>query len=301
MSSLSKYAEILHENITVKKNEDKILDIIIKTDLKNRVSIAQYYKATYGTSLFEEINTKIGGDFGYCAAQMFLSPLEFCIHHLTKGLDNSNECAIEQLTSKTNEELQLIEDAFNKTTGKDLKTEIKKAYKGPIGRNLVNLWDIKRKFKNNPDKTECENFANILAKNEPKDWVENEIIFKDIFIFHSPEELILIARYYYKITGINLLDNIEKKTVGNIKILLREILYNNIMPQELFAEKIYLSIKGLGTNEETLSRILVSRHDLDMADIRDIYKNKYNSSLKEDIVGDTSDTYQKLCVYLSEK
>ena len=301
MSLISKYAEILHENTTIKKNEDSILEIITKTDLKTRIQISQYYKATYNDSLFDEINSKIGGDFGYCSAQLFLSPLEFCIHHLKKGLDKSNECTMEQLTSKTNEELILIEDTFNKMTGKDLKKEILKAYKGPVGNNLVNLWEIKRVINPNPDRKECENYANILAKNNPNNWVEDENIFKDIFIQRSPEELILIARYYLKITENNLLDDIESKTKGNTKLLLKEILYNNIMPQELFAEKIYLSIKGFGTDEETLSRVLVSRCELDMSEIRDIYQKKYNNSLKEDINGDTSGTYQKLCIFLSDK
>ena len=35
------------------------------------------------------------------------------------------------------------------------------------------------------------------------------------------------------------MDIIDKKTKGKNQILLREILYNNIMPHELFAEKIY--------------------------------------------------------------
>ena len=73
------------------------------------------------------------------------------------------------------------------------------------------------------------------------------------------------------------------------------------MPHELFAEKIYLAIKGAGTNEEVLSRALVSRFEIDMPLIREMYQYKYNISMKEDIIGDTSGWYQKLCVYLCEK
>lgn len=301
MSSMSKYAEILYQNINDKNDEAQIIEIIKKNDLKNRISISQYYKATYNTSLFDEINSTIKGDFGYCAAQMFLSPLEFCVHHIKKGIEKSNEVTIEQLTSKTVDELKLIENTYNKITSKDLKNDILKAYKGCVGKNLVNLWNIKRIYNIYPDKKECENFANILSKNKPKDWVEIENIFKDIFIQRSPDELILIARYYLKITGKNLIDDIENETKGNIKILLKEIIYNNIMPYELFAEKLYLSMKGAGTDEETLSRVLVSRCELDMSDVRDIYKNKYNANLKDDIIDDTSGNYKNLCVYLSEK
>ena len=305
MASLSDQAEQLHKNLYGPKKDDIVLDIAMNNNLKNRISIAQYYKSTFDKPVFEDIKSIIGGDFGYCAAQMFLSPLEFCIHHLKLGLSKSNdsacECVFEMLTSKTPEELKIIENAYKKETGKELKAEITKKFPGAIGKNILILFDTQRKVNPSPRKNECENFANKLIKVDPKNWTEDENLFKEIFIERSPEELILIARYYLKNTGNNLLDVIEKKVKGKSLILLKEILYNNIMPHELFAEKIKLAIKGAGTNEEILSRALVSRYELDMAAIREIYQYKYKVPMKEDIIGDTSGNYQKLCVYLGEK
>ena len=303
MSAITETAEKLYTNIHQTKDEDIILDAITSNNLQNRVAIAKYYKTNYGTSLFDDIKSKIGGDFGYCAAQMFLSPLEFCIHHLKLGIKNKNECTMEMLTSKTIKELKIIEDAYKQDTGKDLKKDIQDTYKGAIGKNLLNLFTTPRTSNSKPDKKECQKYANKLCENKkgPNDWVEDENLFKEIFIERSPEELVLIARYYLKITGNNFIDVIEKNAKGQNKILLREILYNNAMPQELFAEKIYLAIKGLGTNEEVLSRVLVSRCEVDMDAMRDIYMAKYKVTMKEDIMDDTSKFYQQLCVYLSEK
>ena len=303
MSVITQTAENLHANLYGKKQEDIILDAVTSNNLQNRVSIAQYYKANYGTSLFDDIKSKIGGDFGYCAALMFLSPLEFCIYHLKLGIKNKNECTMEMLTSKTIKELKIIEDAYKQDTGKDLKKDIQDTYKGAIGKNLLNLFTTPRTSNSKPDKKECQKYANKLCENKkgPNDWVEDEKLFKEVFIERSPEEIILIARYYLKITGTNLLEAIEKNAKGLNKNLLKEILYNNIMPHELYAEKVHLAIKGLGTNEENLSRALVSRCELDMPAMRDIYQTKYNVTMKEDIMDDTSKSYQKLCVYLCEK
>ena len=301
MSNIQEIAENLHAILYGKKSDDVILNAVMSNNLQNRVAIAQYYKATYETSLFDDIKNKISGDFGYCAAQMFLSPLEFCIYHLKLGLKKGNECAMEMLTSKTPEELKIIEDAYRKDTGKELKTDITKAFGGAIGKNLLNLFTTKRISNPKPNKKECEKYATKLAETEIKNWTEDENLFKEIFIQRSPEELILIARYYLKNTGNNLIDMVEKKAKGKNQTLLKEILYNNIMPHELFAEKIYLAIKGAGTNEEILSRALVSRCELDMAAMRDIYLTKYKVAMKEDIIGDTSGSYQKICVFLSEK
>ena len=301
MSTISDVAEQLYEMLHGKKKDDLILEVTMNYNLQNRVAIAQYYKAAHDVSLFEDIKSKMGGDFGYCAAQMFLSPLEFCIWHLKLGLKKGNETVMEMLTSKTVDELKIIEEAYKKDTGKDLKTDITKAFSGVIGKNLLNLFDNPRINNPKPNPTECQDLAVKLSEQEPKNWVENENIFRDIFIKRSPEELILIARYYLKLTGNNLIDIIEKKLKGKNQSLIKEILYNNIMPHELFAEKIYLAIKGAGTNEEILSRSLVSRCELDMGAMRDIYQTKYKVTMKEDIIGDTSGSYQKLCVYLCEK
>ena len=73
------------------------------------------------------------------------------------------------------------------------------------------------------------------------------------------------------------------------------------MPHELFAEKAYLAMKGAGTDEEVLSRAIVSRCELDMPAMRDIYKTKYKNTLKEDVIDDTSGAYQKLLVFLCDK
>ena len=303
MSAITETAEKLYTNIHQTKDEDIILDAITSNNLQNRVAIAKYYKTNYGTSLFDDIKSNFDKDFGYCAALMFLTPLEFCIYHLKLGIKNKNECTMEMLTSKTIKELKIIEDAYKQDTGKDLKKDIQDTYKGAIGKNLLNLFTTPRTSNSKPDKKECQKYANKLCENKkgPNDWVEDENLFKEIFIERSPEELVLIARYYLKITGNNFIDVIEKNAKGQNKILLREILYNNAMPQELFAEKIYLAIKGLGTNEEVLSRVLVSRCEVDMDAMRDMYLAKYKVTLKEDIMDDTSKFYQQLCVYLCEK
>ena len=89
---MSENASILYQNINNKIiNEEQLIEIIKKSDLKNRILLSQYYKANYGLSLFDEIISKIKGDFGYCLSLLFLSPLEFCIYQIKKGLEKENE------------------------------------------------------------------------------------------------------------------------------------------------------------------------------------------------------------------
>jgi hypothetical protein len=301
MSTIPEQAELLHSSLFTKKDEEAIYDLITKTSLSDRMSISRYYKGAFNSSLFSDIQSKIGGDFGYCAGQMFLSPIEFCLHHLKLGLKNDYETVLEILTSKTNEELKVIEKVYKLDTGNELRNDIMKEYKGIIGKNLILMFDTARSNNSKLRKNECERLAKLLIEKEPKLWVEDEKIFKDIFLMKSPEELVLIARYYFNITKNNLIETINDKLKDKNQLLLKEILFNNIMPHELFAEKLNLAIKGIGTNEEILSRVLVSRYEIDMPLIKEMYEYKYNISLKDHIIDDTSGMYQKLCLFLVSK
>ena len=106
-------------------------------------------------------------------------------------------------------------------------------------------------------------------------------------------------RIYYAKTQKSFFEVVEDKLSAKPNTLLRELLFNNLVPYELYAEKVYLAIKGLGTNTGLLNRVLVERAEIDMPQIRDFYVQKYKKTMKDDIIGDTSGMYQKLCLFLA--
>ena len=304
MQSVQQCGDAIHEALFNDKNKNKkevLFSIATNSDLSQRITIAQYYQGAYEHTLFDDLKSKLSGDYGYIISLMFLSPLEFCVKMLKKAVSKDESCVFEMLTSKSIDELKLIEEAYYNETKKNLQDDISKNFSGVLKKNVLNLFTTQRVYNQSPKKNECENNADTLIQVGESNWVGDENIFKEIFLKRSPEELILTARFYKKKTKNNLLDVVDKKVSGKNKTLLREVLYNNILPHELFAEKINKSIKGLGTDEELLSRVLVSRSELDMPAIRAMYAFKYKNTLKEDIIGDTSDYYQKICVFLSEK
>lgn len=65
-----------------------------------------------------------------------------------------------------------------------------------------------------------------------------------------------------------------------------------------FAERLYKAMKGAGTKDKTLIRIMVSRSEVDMLDIRQEYVKNYGKSLYTAISGDTSGDYKKLLLKL---
>ena len=302
MTSVKELGDLLYKSIDTKNKESAIIKVVENTNLEKRLQICIYYSETYGKSLYSELKAKLSGHFKALAIHLFLHPITYYAKLLKKGLKSfggDEDIILETLSCQNKEEMSQIESSFKKETGKDLIKEIEKNFSGVLKKNLINLINTPR-GEDPPNSKKCEKLADLLINVGEGNWAGNDNIFKEVFIKSSGEELILIGRFYYKKTGQNMLDIIEKKITGKNKILLKEVLYNNIIPQELYAEKIYNSIKGLGTNNSLLARILILRHEIDMNEIADFYKDKYKKDMKDDIVGDTSGNFQKLCLILTK-
>lgn len=58
------------------------------------------------------------------------------------------------------------------------------------------------------------------------------------------------------------------------------------------------AIVGLGTDEDVLTRVIVTRAEIDLKDIKELYLERNNTSLDQAIAGDTSGDYKAFLLTL---
>lgn len=134
--------------------------------------------------------------------------------------------------------------------------------------------------------TDLENLKNYIQNSEKSKIVE--------FICKlTNEQRQKLKELYLSSYGTELEKELDSVLSGDAKDLISGLMKN---PIDFDAEQIYLSMKGLGTDEDTLSEILATRSSRALIKIKDLYPELYKESLEDAIKGDTSKAYQKILI-----
>jgi len=101
-----------------------------------------------------------------------------------------------------------------------------------------------------------------------------------------------MAEHYANMTGHSLERGIAKETSFNFK---RALLVLVTPREEYFADQIYKSIAGAGTDDKRLIRMVVhiTKSKALTQAVNNLYTHKYKHTLVNDIGGDTSGWYKK--------
>lgn len=213
---------------------------------------------------------------------------------------------IDILFTKSNHELGEFTRWFNKGKEKSLQLENRCMTRTSTGfkKILSKVLKAQRSHTTFYDKKVVSTYAEQLHNAFVKGHREQVY---DMFTELSLPQLKLISESYVFHYNKNLLDVIEKNYFEgwwwkSERLALRAIYHMAHYPTEYWAKRIREATDGLGTDDRSLSRILVLRSEIDMRRIR--YNVKYTfkyDSLRTTIEGDTSKggTYQNQLLVLS--
>lgn len=108
----------------------------------------------------------------------------------------------------------------------------------------------------------------------------DESTFNMILCQRNYQQLKLVCEEYAKMTGHTLERAIQKEFSGDIKDGLLAILESVNNKHGFFAERLKKSMAGMGTNDAQLIRIIVTRSEVDLMDIKTVFETTFGKSLK---------------------
>jgi len=129
----------------------------------------------------------------------------------------------------------------------------------------------------------------------------DESTFNAILCSRSYPQLQQIFNEYQRVTGHEIEKAIKSEFSGDIESGLLAIVKSVRNKAAFFAERLHDSMAGLGTKDKALIRIMVTRCEVDMVDIKNAFQAKYGKTLESFISGDTSGDYKKCLLALATK
>ena len=295
-SQEKKDAELIKNAIEGKADENSLINIAGKRKHIERMKIRSEYKAMFGKDLMSDLNSELTGNFKKLMLALFTDPVEYdidCINQAIKEGGIDEDTLIEIFASRPSWYLNKIKNKYKEKYKIELEEDIMDDTSNSFQKLLVKLLHCERNINKNPDQNECKKFAKELYDAGEKKLGIDEDIFNKIFVMSSPHELIMISREYHKLAGTLLTTAIDREFSRDVKKLLKSILYGIISPSEYFAARIHDAVNG-GTNEKILTRIIVTRAEIDLDKIKGYYHTLYGEDMLEDIKNGVSGDYKSL-------
>uniref|UniRef100_A0A669DLW6 Annexin n=1 Tax=Oreochromis niloticus TaxID=8128 RepID=A0A669DLW6_ORENI len=251
-------------------DENAIIELLGNRSNKQRVPLVAAYKTTYGKDLTKDLKSELTGNFENLVLAMLKTPAYFDASELREAIKvgSSWGCLSKWFQfwfSCPNHNISLIGNR-DERPNVDIslaKQDAQKLY--AAGENKVGT---------------------------------DESQFNAILCARSKPHLRAVFQEYQHMCGKDIEKSICREMSGNLESGMVAVVKCIKNTPAYFAERLNKAMKGAGTKDTTLIRIMVSRSEVDMLDIRQEYLKTYGKSLYTDISGDTSGDYKKLLLKL---
>ncbi|XP_044284883.1 annexin A5 [Varanus komodoensis] len=277
-------------------DEDTVLKILTGRSNAQRQEIAVSFKTLFGRDLVSDLKSELTGKLETLVVSLMRPARIFDAHalkHAIKGAGTDEKVLTEILASRTPAEIRNIKKVYQEEYEADLEEHITSDTSGYYQRMLVVLLQANRDPDGPINESLVESDAQELFRAGELKWGTNEEKFITILGTRSVAHLRRVFDKYMTISGFQIEESIDRETSGALEKLLLATVKSIRSVPAYFAESLFRSVKGAGTDDDTLIRIMVSRSEIDLLDIRKAFRRDFAKTLYHVIQKDTSGDYRK--------
>ncbi|XP_038050941.1 annexin A13-like [Patiria miniata] len=281
--------------------EEALADLLTSRSSAQRQEIKQGYKAAAGKELMDDINKVLSSSkFKDVVVGLVDDSLQFaarCLYQAMKGMGTDEKALVDVLCTRArNVETTAIKETFQEMFGSGVEAMLKEETSEPFLKLLLTTAAATREEVPSADiETQAKADADALIKagegrtSGPRD----DAKFIEILATRSLIQLNLATFKYYdqksKKGGIEKYLASEKGDEVDGYMALVKTAKGELI--QFYVDRLYAAMKGLGTDDNLIIRTLISRSEIDLANIKQEFQAKYGTTLENFIKDDTSGDY----------
>lgn len=285
-------------------DESRIIKEIIKHSNGNRQQIKAKYLTMFGKTLEDDLKSEIGGNFLDGVLALLTPSLEYeakCVRDAMKGL-GTNELVLTQIVCPMEaHEIEILKATYKRMYDRDLEHDIASEDSSDFGRILRAIASGGRPQNRGYDEALAKKEAQELYDAGVGKFGTNETTFIQVLCSRSFQQLSATFSFYQKIASSDIEKSIQKEMSGNLEKACLAIVKSVKNRPAYYAEQLHEAMKGLGTKDNDLIRLLVLRSEIDLPAIKQQYKLLYGKSLYDAVKSELSGDYEKLFLALIGK
>jgi annexin A6 len=278
-------------------NEGSLNRIIGCRRFEEKRAIVDAYKTNYNRDLLKDLNSETSGDYRRLLLALMKDEDEFAAEEVmraVKGLGTDDRSLIELICTRNGGEMRRLKEAFQRLYSRSMTDAVRDDTSGDYGRLLVAMIDSDRDDQEHLSDQQVKELAGKLHAAGEARMGTDEDVFIQIMAGHSFAVLARVFDHYAKLCEYDIAKSIKRETSFNFKRALVTIVRAVREPYDFFAEEFERTMKGAGTQDRNLIRLMVLHAETDLDKIAEAYFNKFQRTLEKRIQSDTSGNYRKL-------
>ncbi|KAL8592334.1 hypothetical protein ACOMHN_044270 [Nucella lapillus] len=282
-------------------DEKALINILALRSNDQRQNLKLMYKTCYGRDLVQDLKSELSGCFEDAVVALMYRPEELDASELRRamrGMGTDEAALIEILCTRSNAQIHALTNAYKQIYGRKLDQDIISETSGHFRKLLVSMCAGGRLEHQPVDLQKAQTDAQRVYQAGERRWGTDENTFNMVLASQSYEQLRAVFDAYSRVSGKDIEHAIRSEMSGDLATGMLTIVRMIRSKHGYFAERLYHSMKGLGTDDRTLIRIIVSRCEVDMKQIKEEFQRRYSQSLDAFIRDDTSGDYSHLLLAL---
>ncbi|KAL9386360.1 hypothetical protein Peur_019484 [Populus x canadensis] len=283
-------------------NEKAIISILGHRNAAQRKQIRLAYSELFQEDLVKRLESELNGDFEKAVYRWVLDPedRDAVLANVAIRKSGDYHVIVEIACVLSSEELLAVRRAYHSRYKHSLEEDLAAHTTGDIRKLLVGLVTAFR-YEGDEINTRLTNSEADILHDAIKEKAFNHEDVIRILTTRSKAQLMATFNRYRDDHGSSITKDLLDEPADEFKTVLRTAI-RCLNDHRKYYEKILRNaIKKVGTDEDALTRVIVTRAEKDLNDIKEIYYKRNSVPLDQAVAKDTSGDYKAFLLALLGK